>query len=96
MATATQHIHNKEINMCKGPKHNAAIQCKQPGPWSVSIKVIVHNTQTKLWEKGFIAKVHPELKAYNIQINRAVYHRMEKHLKPYQLKPMLPTPTGGI
>ena len=48
---------------------------------------MVHNIQTKLWEKGVIAKVHPEQKAHDIQMNGAVYHRIEEHLKPNQSKP---------
>ena len=52
---------------------------------------MVHNTQTKLCERGVKAKVYPEPKAYDIQINGAAYHRMEQHLKLYQPKPKLPT-----
>ena len=43
----------------------------------------MHNTQTRLMEKSVIAKVYPEPKAYDIQINRAVYHKTEQLLKHY-------------
>ena len=90
-ATARQHIHSKEINLGKGQKHSAAIQCNQPSPWIVDTKVMVCSTQTNPWEKGVIAKVFFEEKAYDAQLNRAVHHRMEQHIKPYQPKPKLPT-----